>query len=308
MSEESERQIKWTVKRRMEFIEFRLFWQGSINRKDLCDTFGLSLPQASLDLRRYSQQAKRNLYYDKKKMTYLRGKNFQPHYLAIDAENFVTRLHTLEQGAMSQADSWIGIPPACGTIPRLGRGIAAKTLQAVLEAIRQPYALRVVYQSMSAPTSAERWIEPHALGFDGLRWHVRAFCRRYKCFKDFALSRVLEIMERQAALSEPSNDSAWYREIVFEIVPHPHLSAGQREVIELDYGMVDGGLKYRVRRAMAGYALQHLRISLDKEPESPQAHQVVLRNADEIRNLLDGLQHPENASDFWQVGNAEKSA
>ena len=61
MSEESERQIKWTVKRRMEFIEFRLFWQGSINRKDLCDTFGLSLPQASLDLRRYSQQAKRNL-------------------------------------------------------------------------------------------------------------------------------------------------------------------------------------------------------------------------------------------------------
>ncbi len=304
MTKVAPQQIKQTVRRRLEFIEFRLFWQGSINRKDLCNTFGLSVPQASLDLRHYAQKAKRNIYYDKKKMMYLRGKNFQPHYLEIDAESFVTRLYAVEQGAMSQSDSWIGIPPECGAIPRLGRGIAAKTLQAVLEAIRQPYALRVVYQSMSAPASAERWIEPHALGFDGLRWHVRAFCRRDKCFKDFALSRVLEIIERQAAQSEPSNDSDWYREIVFEIVPHPCLSVGQRNVIELDYGMINGCLQYRVRRAMAGYALQHLRISLDKEPESPQAHQVVLRNTDEIRRLLDGLQRSENASNLWPVDSA----
>ena len=33
--------LKWGVERRLEFIEFRLFWEGSINRADLVEFFGV---------------------------------------------------------------------------------------------------------------------------------------------------------------------------------------------------------------------------------------------------------------------------
>jgi hypothetical protein len=45
------------VGRRLEFIEFRLFWEGSINRADLVEAFGVSVPQASKDLTLYQERA-----------------------------------------------------------------------------------------------------------------------------------------------------------------------------------------------------------------------------------------------------------
>ena len=35
------RRVPWGVERRLEFIEFRLFWEGRVNRADLIDTFGV---------------------------------------------------------------------------------------------------------------------------------------------------------------------------------------------------------------------------------------------------------------------------
>ena len=66
--------IKWGVKRRLEFIEFRLFWEGSINRADIIDFFHVSVPQASKDLNQYQSFASGNLKYDKSKKRYVAEK------------------------------------------------------------------------------------------------------------------------------------------------------------------------------------------------------------------------------------------
>jgi len=34
--------LRWGVERKLEFIEFRLFWEGSVNRSDIIET--LSTP------------------------------------------------------------------------------------------------------------------------------------------------------------------------------------------------------------------------------------------------------------------------
>jgi hypothetical protein len=44
-------ELRWGVEQRLEFIEFRLFWEGHVNRRDLMDQFGVSVNQASTDLR-----------------------------------------------------------------------------------------------------------------------------------------------------------------------------------------------------------------------------------------------------------------
>ena len=56
--------MRWGVEQRLEFIEFRLFWEGSINRADIVDFFGVSVPQASKDLTLYQERAPGNLEYD----------------------------------------------------------------------------------------------------------------------------------------------------------------------------------------------------------------------------------------------------
>ena len=45
-------ELRWGVEQRLEFIEFRLFWEGHVNRSDLMDQFGVSVNQASTDLNR----------------------------------------------------------------------------------------------------------------------------------------------------------------------------------------------------------------------------------------------------------------
>ena len=41
MEDDGER-LRWGVRRRLEFIDFRLFWDGRFNRSDLAHTFGIS--------------------------------------------------------------------------------------------------------------------------------------------------------------------------------------------------------------------------------------------------------------------------
>ena len=62
--------MRLSIRKRMEFIEARLFWEGAISRKDLTDCFRISNPQASKDLKQYSELAPENIYYD----------HHNPHY------------------------------------------------------------------------------------------------------------------------------------------------------------------------------------------------------------------------------------
>lgn len=288
MARKKGKQLNWGVERRYEFIEFRLFWQGRINRGDLMDAFGVSTQQASLDLNAYIEQAKRNLVYDKSLRTYLRGKHFKPKYLKPDAEDYFAQLRAVDQGLVSADQSWISVFPSVSAAPTPARGVAPETLRDVLAAIREPAALQVNYQSMSRPEPSARWIEPHALAFDGFRWHARAFCKNDQVFKDFLLSRIVEVGPQGPVTSQPNADVAWFTDVILSVGPHPDLSDTQRRAIEMDYGMEDGRAQISVRRALLFYALKRLGLDTDPAARRPQDQQIVLLNSEEIAQAAGG--------------------
>ena len=272
------KQLNWGAERRNAFIEFRVFWHGRINRSDLMETFGISLQQASLDLSGYSDKWKRNLVYDKSQRAYVRGKNFTPHFITPSAEDYFAQLRAVDLGLVSREQSWISVFPGYGATPTPARGVAPETLRDVLAAIHEPAALQVTYQSMSRPQPSARWIEPHALAFDGFRWHARAFCQNDQVFKDFLLSRIVEIGKRGPLTADQQSDTAWHSDVVLEIGPHPDLSPTQRRAIEMDYGMQDGRAQIPVRRALLFYALKRLGLDTDPAARRPQDQQIVLLN------------------------------
>ena len=274
--------LRWGVERRLEFIEFRLFWEGHVNRGDLMGAFGVSVNQASTDLNRYISMAAENIAYDKSARTYIRGPKFAPLFLRPDASRYLSQLRSVVDGILDRANAWIGQLPSYDAAPTPVRGVDADILRGVIGAIRRSDAIEVKYQSLSGPEPRWRWIAPHAIGFDGFRWHARAFCLKDQKFKDFLLSRIIKIRSRKPSEISAERDTDWNEQVILEIGPHPALSETQQKVIALDYGMREGKAEIRVRRALLYYALRRLGLDTDPNARRPADQQIVLLNRESI--------------------------
>jgi hypothetical protein len=273
---------RWSVEQRLEFIDFRLFWEGRVNRSDLIDYFGVSVPQASADLTLYQAYAKNNAIYDKNLKTYVAGPRFKPVFFKPSADGYLAQLRLIEARLWAPEEAW-AIPSSAYTIVSpLRRHIDPNTLRAILGAIRSRLAVRISYQAMKRPDPTERWLSPHALGFDGYRWHARAWCHSMNRFQDFVLARILQVGESRQSDTNPDDDVAWKREITLRFEPHPDLKGGARKAIELDYGMVRGVAEITTRVCLTYYLERQFGIDSEAPPTGGQRHQIVLVNRDEL--------------------------
>src|SRR5579875_2745678 len=110
-------ELRWGVEQRLEFIEFRLFWEGGLNRADITRYFGVSVPQASKDLSQYQELAPDNLVYDRSEKRYFAAKTFTPRFLKPDPDRYLSQLRLIADGAVSREKSWVARPPSFETLP-----------------------------------------------------------------------------------------------------------------------------------------------------------------------------------------------
>jgi len=113
-----------------------------------------------------------------------------------------------------------------------------------------------------------RRIEPHALGYDGFRWHARARDAEDGAFKDHVLGRLSGASLQGPAEAPSSTDQDWHGWVTLTIAPNPGLSPAQKKVIERDYGMRGRTADLKVRKALAYYT-KH-RPGLDRDPKAPR--------------------------------------
>ncbi|CAB3688954.1 helix-turn-helix transcriptional regulator [Trinickia soli] len=279
---------RWSQERRLEFIDFRLRWDGRLNRGDLIDFFGISVPQASLDISRYTELAPGNLVYDRSSRVYLASDGFSPLYASSDASRYLNELLAQVAGVDSRPSSFLAWAPTVATVPSPGRTFRIDVLVALLKAIREGTALRVLYQSMTRPQPTSRTLSPHALAHDGFRWHARAYCHTRKEFRDFVIARILEVNGSEpAATASAEDDQEWHTIVPLVLVPHPKLSESHRRAIELDFGMKDGQVEFQCRQAFLFYALRHLRLDLDQSAR-PEAQQIALKNRAFVETVMAG--------------------
>lgn len=280
--------LSWGLESRLQFIDFRLRWERRINRMDLTEHFGISVPQASLDIAKYSELAPNNLTYDRSSKTYTAAPNFHPLYQRSSAQHYLAELLATKMGVIEPAASFIGSAPDADWAPSPWRSINEQTVEAVVRAIRQQEAIRVSYQSMTTLDESIRLLSPHALGNDGFRWHMRAFCHKRQRFSDFVLARIQRIDGFEASHVDASQDSHWQTVLMLVLAPHPDLPAAKKRVLELDYGMEDGQVKLPCRQAFLFYTLRRLGLHTEEAPD-PLVQQITLKNRDEIQPYIDAL-------------------
>ncbi|MGX2041376.1 WYL domain-containing protein [Methylocaldum sp. MU1018] len=280
--------LNWGLESRLQFIDFRLRWERRINRIDLTEHFGISVPQASLDIAKYTELAPSNLIYDRSSKTYTAASCFRPLYQRSSAQRYLAELLATKMGVIEPAASFIGSAPEADWAPSPWRTINEETVEAVVRAIRQQEAIWVSYQSMTSLNESVRLLSPHALGNDGFRWHMRAFCHKRQRFSDFVLARILRIEGFEASQVDSSQDSHWQTVLTLVLAPHPDLPAAKKRVLELDYGMENGQVKLPCRQAFLYYTLRRLGLHT-KEARDPLEQQITLKNRDEIQPYIEAL-------------------
>lgn len=283
--------LRWGPEQRLEFIEFRLFWDGSINRNDLIERFGVSVPQSSNDLTSYRDRAPNNLRYDAKEKRYLASDTFTPILLKPNPDRYLAQLKAMADHIMRVEDTWMSHPPPADAMPIPSRKVDAFVLRAVISTVRKRQSINVHYHSMNdgRPEAIWRRISPHAFGYDGLRWHVRAYCQMSSKFKDFLLSRCQAAEAPADTEIDAKDDAAWHRYFGVILRPNPLLSPSQQDAVAWDYNMADGQVTVLVRYALLYYFNKRLRLDIAEQLDRPKERPIVVVNDIEFKRALQSV-------------------
>src|SRR5260370_38225614 len=92
--------LRWSVERRLAFIEERLFWLGEVNRTDLVRRFGVSMSQASGAIGRYLALDPLAVTYDKSARRYAASESFRAVLAPSDARRFLGELRLVDLGIL----------------------------------------------------------------------------------------------------------------------------------------------------------------------------------------------------------------
>jgi len=253
------------LQQRFHFIEVIITWQGCVNSTHLSSFFKIQRQAASRILGRYKQEYPQAIKYDESIKGFVPDLNFQC-------------LHSTQQFSEYQQltkQTTSLIMAGVIDVPLPTRNPNPKLAQPILRAIEEKRAIDIGYTSLSSPQYKDRIIEPHNLIFDGMRWHVRAYCQQNGEYRDFVLSRFNgEASDEGKATHNESDDMSWHQFIDIEIIPDPRLTSEQQQVIALDYQMENGKCVINTRVPFVNYLLKRLR--LDSYDTNPLAQQIVL--------------------------------
>ena len=245
-------ELSQTQRERLAYIEFRLYFLGEVGRADLMRRFGIAPAVATRDFALYKKLFADNIAFDNVTKTYVVGERFAPAF-----QHVTDRVLTaLSEGFGDGVNPVVGSLVPCETPVALNR-LRIDVLAPVTRAIHLGRAVGLKYVSRTSG-STTREIVPFALATDGLRWHVRAFCRKHREFRDFVISRMDDthvIPSDNVQKHETSAaDIQWNRIVELDLVPHPDRQ--YPEITAKDFGMTDGALHLELRAAMAGYVLR----------------------------------------------------
>jgi len=251
----------WAAMERLRFIEACAWWKGIVQRQDLVGVFGVSMAQASSDLQRYLELNPAAFVYNLRKKRYEAMPEMKCILTVPNLDEAVSRF--LDGDARG---TWISNDDAGGgrvsVLQMPVRKAAVEVERRIFLAILNGFRIKVRYASINSGKEEWRWLRPHALGHNGGRWHVRAWCEKNGDFRDFTLSRIGEIEWSREVTELPAKDKDWETWVTLKVTPHKDLTIEQRKAVERDFAMTGGTLKLKVRKAMEGYLRDRLGLAM----------------------------------------------
>jgi len=267
--------LSYAQQQRLAYIDFKLFFTGTVTRNDLVQHFKLGVTAATRDINLYKDHVSNNMAYDNAEKKYFLTNSFKPLFNHDAKRTLVKLAHQISDGFDAVGDVDFPVEqPSQLNVPDIN--VIAKLSQAMVNV----KAVSIIYTSLSSGSSA-RELVPHTIVDNGLRWHLRAYDRKSNEFRDFVLTRLAKVtvINNEPEVNEiKSQDEQWNTIMPLEIVPHPK-NVEHPTAIKMDYGMENGMLKLDVRAAMAGYLLRRWNVDCSQSASlSGPEYQLYLQN------------------------------
>lgn len=283
--------LTWDQALRFRLLEIVLQWEGRLTTNHLCTAFNIGRQQASRDINRYIKEVSpEGMEYDRKLKGYKPTAQFRPRYSEGKVDEYLMLLHREKQHQRQHEAEGLTLPLMdlrYGHIEILNvpnRHIDPVIVRGLVQAARHQLRVDVDYVSLSSAEMSGRNIVPHTLVYDGIRWHVRAYCEKKKDYLDFVMSRFRGAPDLlNASEHGRKQDREWNTQVTAVVVPNPELNTTQQAIIASDYAMVEGKLLITQRIPLLHYALERLQVSYNGEHEShPLLYPLVLANREEL--------------------------
>ncbi|MCW8864469.1 MAG: WYL domain-containing protein [Colwellia sp.] len=269
-------EFSFAQKQRLAYIDFKLYFTGMVTRSEIVSHFELGLAAATRDLKFYKDNAPKNMAYDNVEKKYFITTQFKPIFKHDARRTLIKLANNISDGFDSIGDTSFPIEsPSPLNVTDID--IIAKLSQAIIN--HKP--ISVIYTSLSSGSGA-RELVPHSIVDNGLRWHLRAFDRKSKSFRDFVLTRITKVTilaQTSSPEEDKLEDHQWMRMVPLQIIPHPN-NVKHPTAIKLDFGMEKGMLEVNVRAAMAGYLLRRWNVDCSESGLlSGPEYQLYLQNS-----------------------------
>lgn len=263
------------MKDRYQYLLLKIFWEGSICRKDLIDKFAIVPSQATKDFAYIKENFEGAIQYDSKLKRYIPDSKLLDH---IGEHSFSAYVETV----LMISKNVYEISPSGSSIP-------VDTYRKIHLALNDQIGIEFDYFSLNnSDQPKKRLIYPHSLVNSGFRWHIRGWEKETGKFKDFNLSRItgeislIDKAEKDAAQEE---DDAWCDQVDVLLIPNPALSVNQRKVVGMDFNLNNGVLHFKCRGALLLYTLHsYLVTDFSKEPQKTQL--LAVGNIDDLAIFL----------------------
>ncbi len=297
--------LTWDQTLRFRLLEIVLQWEGRLTTNHLCTAFNIGRQQASRDINWYiNNYALTGVEYDSKLKGFRPTAQFVPKFSEGKVDEYLMLLHQEKQQTNECFDKGATLPLMdlrYGHIEILSvptRHVDPIIVRGLVQAARYQLRVDVDYVSLNSGEQSGRNIVPHTLVYDGIRWHVRAYCEKKGNYLDFVMSRFRGIPELLDASDRGRDkDSEWNTFVTAIVVPNPELNAAQRAIIASDYAMIDGKLLITQRMPLLHYALERLQVNFTGEHrEKPLLHPLVLKNRRDL--VLQGCYFKLTGRDF----------
>ncbi len=285
------KELTWDQTLRFRLLEIVLLWEGRLTTNHLTTAFNIGRQQASRDINLYlNEYAPDGLVYDKSLKGYKPTDQFVPRFSEGKVDEYLMLLHREKQYQRQHESGVLTLPLMdlrYGHIEILdvpNRHIDPKIVRGLVQAARGQLRVDVDYVSLSSEEQSGRNIVPHTLVYDGIRWHVRAYCEKKGEHLDFVMSRFRgEPDLLDASPHGRELDLEWNTQVSGVVVPNPSLSQGQQAIIASDYAMSDGKLLISQRIPLMHYALERMQVSYNGEHQQhPLLYPLVLANREEL--------------------------
>lgn len=268
-----------TISDRISDLETVLFWEGEIDNQRVRELIGVQPVWASRLLAELAKQMGNRVTRDTSR---------SPLRLSVGAKN--TNHYTLDDYLRV-----IGTRPSNNNFvedARLDLSAAApEVFITIVQAIKNKNGVNIVYRSMSDPEGSERLVFPHAIVRAPRRWHVRAWCTKRQDFRDFTLGRIVSVSKMESLAPRSRSDDCGWNEIVnFYVLAHPELTPAQQAMIMEEYFPGASARQLSVRRCLAAYIIQDLRLATDTEKQRPPEYQLFVPDATKLQLMFGASQ------------------